>query len=78
MRFLLLNQFYPPDMAPTGQFLHDLARGLAARGNNVHVVCSRRSYDGGRNYPAEETIDGARIRRVEDVRIIKIPAEESA
>ena len=48
MRVLLLNQFYPPDTAATGQLLADVARALAAAGHEVHVVCSRGSYAGGR------------------------------
>lgn len=64
MRLLLLNQFYPPDIAPTGQVLHDLARVLIARGHEVHVVCSRRSYDGGEAYPGRETLDGVELHRV--------------
>ncbi len=44
MRFLLLNQFFAPDPAPTGQLLADLARELAARGHSVSVVCSRTGY----------------------------------
>ncbi len=63
-RFLLINQFYPPDMAPTGQYLHDLARCLVARGHEVTALCSRRSYDGGGEYPADEMRDGVRIRRL--------------
>ena len=51
MQILLLNQFYPPDVAPTGQVLHDLARVLVGRGHQVRVVCSRRSYDGGQRFP---------------------------
>lgn len=64
MRVLLVNQFYPPDMAPTGQHLHDLARALVARGHDVTVACSQRSYDGGGRYPAEETRDGVAVRRL--------------
>jgi glycosyltransferase involved in cell wall biosynthesis len=64
VRVLLVNQFYPPDMAPTGQHLHDLARALVARGHEVTVTCSRRSYDGGGSYPAEETLDGVAVRRL--------------
>jgi glycosyltransferase involved in cell wall biosynthesis len=48
MRILLLNQFYPPDTAATGQLLADVAAGLAADGHEVHVVCSWGSYEGGR------------------------------
>ncbi len=54
MRFLLLNQFYPPDPAPTGQYLHDLAQVLVARGHDVQVLCSRRSYDGSSVYAPTE------------------------
>lgn len=64
MRVLLVNQFYPPDMAPTGQHLHDVARALVARGHDVTVACSRRSYDGGGSYPAEGTRDGVAVRRL--------------
>jgi len=54
VRVLLLNQFYPPDTAPTGEALQDLARVLAQRGHDVHVVCSRESY-GGPSSAAPET-----------------------
>jgi colanic acid biosynthesis glycosyl transferase WcaI len=64
MRVLLVNQFYPPDIAPTGQHLHELGRCLVARGHIVEVLCSRGSYDGGRSYSAEEIVDGVRVRRV--------------
>ena len=43
----MLNQFYPPDTAATGQLLADVAEGLAARGHEVHVVCSGGLYGGG-------------------------------
>lgn len=64
MNFLLVNQYYPPDTAPTGQYLHQLARTLVARGHEVTVVCSRRAYNGTGVYPAEEILDGVRVRRV--------------
>ena len=64
MRFLLLNQFYPPDVAPTGQYLHDLAQTLVERGHAVRVLCSRRSYDGGADYAANETLNGVQIHRL--------------
>jgi colanic acid biosynthesis glycosyl transferase WcaI len=64
VRLLLVNQFYPPDLAPTGQYLHDLARCLLARGHEVTVLCSRRSYEGAGDYRAEEVCDGVRIRRL--------------
>jgi len=64
VRFLLINQYYPPDVAPTGQYLHDLARGLVANGHEVHVVCSRRSYGGSARYPPRETREGVFVHRV--------------
>lgn len=64
MRVLALNQFYPPDVAATGLFLHDLARTLAGRGHEVTVVASRRSYRGGGQYPRDTVLDGVRVLRV--------------
>ena len=64
MRILLLNQFYPPDPAPTGQYLQDLAQVLTERGHEVKVLCSRRSYDGRQAYPKQTIESGTRVRRL--------------
>ncbi len=64
MRFLLFNQFYPPDSAPTGQFLHDVAGMLVQRGHEVEVVCSRRAYDGAGGPYLTTRLDGVRVSRV--------------
>ncbi|MCC7160000.1 MAG: glycosyltransferase family 4 protein, partial [Ignavibacteria bacterium] len=64
MRILLLNQFYPPDVAPTGHYLHDVARELVRRGHAVTAVCSRRAYDGGQSFPRHDIRDGVRIHRL--------------
>jgi len=64
MRFVLLNQFYPPDMAPTGLYLHDLACILVQRGHQVKVICSRRSYDGTKAYLPNEILDGVEVVRL--------------
>lgn len=64
MRFLLLNQFYPPDPAPTGWYLQGLARVLAQRGHGVKVLCSRRSYDGATEYPRHEEVGGVKVCRL--------------
>jgi len=64
VRILLLNQYYVPDMAPTGQVAHDLAKVLVQRGHQVVVLCSSRSYDGGGSYPRREQIDGVRAVRL--------------
>ena len=44
MRFLLINQFFAPDPAPTGQLLADVARALVTAGHSVQVVCGGASY----------------------------------
>jgi colanic acid biosynthesis glycosyl transferase WcaI len=64
VRFLLLNQFYPPDAAPTGVYLHDVARGLVDAGHEVRVLVSRRGYDGSGPFAARETMDGVDVRRL--------------
>lgn len=65
MRVLLLNQFYPPDTAATGQLLADVARSMAADGHEVHVLCSRGAYSGGRLHRSPRvTAAGVRVHRV--------------
>lgn len=54
MHFVLLNQFYPPDVAPTGVLLEALAAALAGRGHRVTVVCG-----GGGKALVEESEGGA-------------------
>ncbi len=65
MRILLINQYYKPDIAATGQLLADLAEGLFERGHEVHVLCSHRAYDN-RDiiFPAKEIINGVHVHRV--------------
>src|SRR5688572_19553456 len=64
MRIVLLNQFYPPDLAPTGRYLHDLARALVTAGHEVTVFASRHAYGGGGAFPAHELLDGVHVRRL--------------
>ncbi len=65
MRILLINQFYKPDTAATGQLLADVAEELAQRGHDVHVLCSRNSYNGNNvRLPAKEKISGVIVHRV--------------
>lgn len=44
MKVLLFNQFFPPDGAPTGEQLADVAEALLKEGAEVTVVCSRSRY----------------------------------
>lgn len=64
MHVVLVNQFWPPDAAPTGIVLSDVARGLAARGHAVTVLCSRAMYA------------GAAVEAVapEGLRVLRLPA----
>jgi hypothetical protein len=65
MRVLLLNQFYKPDTAATGQLLADLAVTLARRGHEVHVICGRSGYSGGVMTTAgHQIVDGVHVHRV--------------
>ena len=44
MHLVFLNQYYPPDVAPTGVVLRDLAERLAADGHQVTVLCAEGGY----------------------------------
>ncbi len=44
MKIVLLNQFFWPDSAATSQQMSDLTTTLAARGHEVHVICSKGGY----------------------------------
>jgi colanic acid biosynthesis glycosyl transferase WcaI len=64
-RILLVNQYYWPDLASTGQHLTDLAEHLAAKGHEVQVLCSRGRYlEGGGDAPRREERNGVHIERV--------------
>ena len=52
MHVVFLNQYYPPDAAPTGVMLEGLVQGMLAAGHEVTVLCT----DGG--YAAGDTTDG--------------------
>jgi glycosyltransferase involved in cell wall biosynthesis len=62
---LLVNQYYWPDHASTGQHLTDLAESLVDQGHEVHVLCSRRgSRPGSPTRPGLEQHNGVVIHRV--------------
>ena len=44
MKIVLINQFFWPDSAATSQQMTDLTGTLAARGHEVHVICSNGGY----------------------------------
>jgi glycosyltransferase involved in cell wall biosynthesis len=64
-KVLVLNQYFPPDVASTGQYAFDIASGFFRAGNDVHVVAGQPSYVAApRHAPAEEILDGLHVHRV--------------
>lgn len=62
---VFINQYYWPDVAPTGQGLTDLAEWLAAEGYDVHVICGRSAYEGEiRPLPTRDQRNDVEISRV--------------
>ena len=53
MRFLLLNQYFPPDPAPTGVLLREVADELVAAGHEVDFVAAQQDYRGGQQNRGE-------------------------
>jgi len=47
VRVLFLNQYFPPDPAPTGILLREVADALAAAGHQVMFASSGQDYRGG-------------------------------
>jgi len=56
MHILILNQYFPPDPAPTGVLLREVADRLQAAGHTVDFVAARQDYRGGQQ-------QGGRMRR---------------
>lgn len=68
-RIIFVNRYYDPDQSATSQMLTDLARGLAARGYEVHIVCSRQLYDSpATRLICAETLGGVFVHRVATTR----------
>lgn len=60
----IITQFYPPDYAATGQFVHELASALVEKGYPVSVFTGKPSYAFTQDdVPKEEWHDGVLIRR---------------
>jgi colanic acid biosynthesis glycosyl transferase WcaI len=56
MRVLFLNQYFPPDPAPTGVLMREVAMAVAGAGHKVAFASSGQAYRGGRK-------GGSRLRR---------------
>jgi hypothetical protein len=76
---LLLNQFYPPDAAPTGRLLADVARYLAESGHRITVVCGRSRYERPKAALATEAGPDPRVRviRLPNLPFARSPAPRS-
>ncbi|MFN5855412.1 MAG: glycosyltransferase family 4 protein [Pseudanabaenaceae cyanobacterium] len=60
----IVTQFYPPDYAATGQFIHDLASALVNEGHSVDVYTEMPGYAfREHNAPRHEEMQGVRVRR---------------
>ncbi|GAA3114780.1 hypothetical protein GCM10010466_02260 [Planomonospora alba] len=67
-RVLIGTDTYPPDVNGASYFTHRLARGLARRGNDVHVVCAS---DTG---PARtQLVDGVTVHRLRSAPLLVHP-----
>lgn len=71
MHVILLNQYYPPDIAPTGVMLEAVVDQLVANGHQATVVCAAGSYAG--QVIARSDILKQFSDRVQNPNIIRIP-----
>ena len=64
-RLLVINQYYAPDVASTGQYATDICNGLARRGHEVYVVTGQPSYTASSpKAPGYELLNGVYVYRV--------------
>jgi glycosyltransferase involved in cell wall biosynthesis len=64
MRLTVLNQFYVPDIAPTGKLAASLADHRAALGDQVTVVTSRGGYVANSRMESRTESDNPRVHRI--------------
>lgn len=64
LRLLILNQFFPPDFAATGQLIEELAKQLVTQGLDVEVFTGQPGYAFQTEFaPTKECVNGVSIRR---------------
>jgi len=64
-KVLVLNQYFPPDIASTGQYAADICRAFRRAGWHVHVVAGQPSYQASAaDAPAYEEMDGLAVYRL--------------
>lgn len=66
MHLVFFNQYYPPDFAPTGVMLRDVAEAMVVQGNRVTIICSKGGYSDGEGSAEEvdKTEAGLEVIRV--------------
>ncbi|MGW0809784.1 glycosyltransferase [Nonomuraea sp. NPDC002799] len=67
-RVLISTDTYPPDVNGAAYFTHRLATGLAARGNEVHVVCQSELGPAG-----ADVVDGVVVHRLRSAPLLVHP-----
>jgi len=73
MSLTFITQYFPPDFAPTGQFIEDIAVYLAEKGFNVRVFTSKPGYaysKNKKNCPKKEIYKGVEIVRTNSVNFL--------
>lgn len=64
-KLLVLNQYYAPDLASTGQLAAEICSSLSQKGVEVHVVTAEPSYTASSpKAPLFEVLDGVHVHRV--------------
>jgi len=61
---LVINQYYIPDVASSGQLLADLCEGLVLQSHRISVVCAQPSYEmDSRDVSSREKLGGVDVYR---------------
>ncbi|MCW1887330.1 glycosyltransferase family 4 protein [Luteolibacter flavescens] len=74
MHFVLLNQYYPADEAPTGLMLEAVAESLLAEGHRVTVLCAAGGYAGDAGAPESAPENGTARSDARQVQVVRIGA----
>jgi glycosyltransferase involved in cell wall biosynthesis len=70
LQLSILTQFFPPDYAPTGQLMAELAQGLSRQGVEVQVFAGQPGYAYDRALaPSQEVVNGVTVRRTRTVHL---------
>ncbi len=68
LKLLIVTQFFPPDYAPTGQLIEELAHRLSLQGIDVRIFTGQPGYAfQDSTAPPAETIDRVSVRRTRSI-----------